>query len=49
MYIVCKTVHRQWRVLMYIVMYNNTQIVECSYVHCNVQQYTHSGGFLFTL
>jgi hypothetical protein len=27
---------------VYIVMYNSTQTVEGSYVHCNVQQYTDS-------
>jgi hypothetical protein len=34
---------------MYIVMCNSTQRVEGSYVHCYVQQYTDSGGFLCTL
>jgi hypothetical protein len=34
---------------MYIVMFNSTQKVGGSYVHCNVQQYTKSGGFLCTL
>jgi hypothetical protein len=49
MYIVCKKVHRQWRVLVYIVMCNSTQRVESSYVHFDVQHYTESGQFLFTL
>jgi hypothetical protein len=34
---------------MYIVMYNITQTVEVSYVHCNVQQYTEFGGFFCAL
>jgi hypothetical protein len=31
------TVHRQWRVLMCIVMYNSTQRVKGFYVHSNTQ------------
>jgi hypothetical protein len=38
----CTTVHRKWRVVMYILTYNSTQRVDGSYVHCNVQQYTDS-------
>jgi hypothetical protein len=34
---------------MCIVMYNSTQALEGSYIHCNVQQYTGSGGFLCAL
>jgi hypothetical protein len=34
---------------MYIVLCNSTHTVEGSYVHCNVQQYTDSGGFVCIL
>jgi hypothetical protein len=34
---------------MYIVMYKGTQMLEGSHVHSNVQQYTDSGAFLYTL
>jgi hypothetical protein len=31
---------------MYIVMYNSTQRVVVSYLHCSIEQYTESGRFL---
>jgi hypothetical protein len=34
---------------MYIVTCNNKQTVEGSYIDCNIQHYTDSGAFLYTL
>jgi hypothetical protein len=49
MCIIMYNITQTLEVFMYIVMYRSTQRVEVSYVHCNVQQYTESGGFLFAL
>jgi hypothetical protein len=36
-------------IFLYIGIFKITEIVECSYVHCNVQQYMDIRGFLCTL